>query len=286
MSRVETSPTSTRPPSTPNFILIPLMGTPGLSATGPDSPSFSAAPAPAPVSWLAIAKAGRTGGVHRWGTCSTTVSAEEEAEEGWGKAKGGKDGGLYLPPQQSWWRSTDSHVERFPSPFKSFRSGRVLKVGSKAEYAIREMSPLRPHSKIVPLCPWNLIAGERIKKKNNNNVSPLCWQQTRGGEVELVLLWSWYALRVGVTATGGIGRLFHLGAALEVAAIECRHLTGTALGTSQKKKTHWPERGGGAGPPAALTERGPFSWSRQTQGTCLNVHRGRATLHSLPDIPR
>lgn len=66
-------------------------------------------------------------------------------------------------------------------------------------------------------------------------MSPLCWQQTRGGEVELVLLWSWYALRVGVTATGGIGRLFHLGAALEVAAIECRHLTGTALGTSQKK---------------------------------------------------
>lgn len=38
-----------------------------------------------------------------------------------------------------------------------------------------------------------------------------------------------------------IRRLFYLGAALEVAAIESRHLTGSALGTS--RKTHRPEGG-------------------------------------------
>lgn len=67
MSRLETSPTSTRPVSTANFILIPLIGTPGLSPTAPGRPSFPSPGGAAPaVSSLAIAKeADGTGGVHR-----------------------------------------------------------------------------------------------------------------------------------------------------------------------------------------------------------------------------
>lgn len=67
MSRLETSPTSTRPVSTANFILIPLIGTPGLSPTAPGRPSFPSSGCAAPaVSSLAIAKEeDGTGGVHR-----------------------------------------------------------------------------------------------------------------------------------------------------------------------------------------------------------------------------
>lgn len=58
MSLLETSPTSTRPASTANFILIPLMGIPGLSAMAPDLPSF---PSPA-VSIAGGRQEGRGGG--------------------------------------------------------------------------------------------------------------------------------------------------------------------------------------------------------------------------------
>jgi len=60
MSRLETSPTSTRPASTPNFIFIPRIGTPVVSATAPDVSSFPSPGCAAPaVSSLAIAKEGR-----------------------------------------------------------------------------------------------------------------------------------------------------------------------------------------------------------------------------------
>lgn len=64
MSRLESSPTSTRAASTANFIRIPLMGTPGLSAMAPGLPSCSSpdcAAAAGPS--LAIAKEERTGQV-------------------------------------------------------------------------------------------------------------------------------------------------------------------------------------------------------------------------------
>lgn len=86
MSRLETSPTSTRPASTANFILIPLIGTPGLSAMAPDLPSF---PSPA-VSSLAIAKEGQD----RWRSqvrhlfTSNGVSAADVRR---------RNGGIYLP---------------------------------------------------------------------------------------------------------------------------------------------------------------------------------------------
>lgn len=60
-------------------------------------------------------------------------------------------------------------------------------------------------------------------------------------EAELALRWSWSVLRGRSNGNRGIRRLFYLGAALEVAAIESRHLTGSALGTS--RKTHRPEGG-------------------------------------------
>lgn len=64
MSRLETSPTSTRPASTANFILMPLMGTAGLSAMELGLPSASSPGGAAPGgSSLAIAKEGRTGQV-------------------------------------------------------------------------------------------------------------------------------------------------------------------------------------------------------------------------------
>lgn len=190
MSRLETSPTSTRPASTANFILIPLMGTPGLSAMGPDLPSVSspgcAAPAPAPVSWLAIAKAGRTGtgGVHRWGTCSTTVSERLVSEEEGGKERGKEERDRALsPPQRSCWRSTDAHAERIPPHSNHFEAGEPPKWAARRNCVSRwhrdtgnVTAPL--HGELVPLSLRNLIAGEWIKKKNN--VSRLCLQQTRG----------------------------------------------------------------------------------------------------------
>ena len=94
MSRLETSPTSTRPASTANFILIPLIGTPGLSAMAPGLPSFPSPGCAAPaVSSLAIAK-GRKGRdrwrsqvrhlfTSRWWQCSRRRRRKKE--------------GIYLP---------------------------------------------------------------------------------------------------------------------------------------------------------------------------------------------
>lgn len=159
MSRLETSPTSTRPASTANFILMPLMGTAGLSAMGPDLPSFAspgcAAPAPAALSWLAIAKGGRTGtgGVHRWGTCSTTVSQRLVSEEGEGEERG--RGGL-SPQQPSWWRSTGAHTERFPPHSNHFSAGEPRKWAARRDCVSRwhretgnVSAPL--HGELVPL---------------------------------------------------------------------------------------------------------------------------------------
>lgn len=72
MSRLETSPTSSRPASTANFILMPLMGTTGFSAVGPGLPSRSSpgGAAAAAGSWLAIAQAGRQ---DRWGQVASQV---------------------------------------------------------------------------------------------------------------------------------------------------------------------------------------------------------------------
>lgn len=88
MSRLETSPTSTRPASTANFILIPLIGTPGLSAMAPDLPSFPSPDCAAPGgSSLAIAKEERTGQVAFTGKAPVhlpvvTVQPVSEEERG------------------------------------------------------------------------------------------------------------------------------------------------------------------------------------------------------------
>lgn len=294
MSRLETSPTSTRPASTANFILIPLMGTPGLSAMGPDLPSFSspgcAAPAPAPVSWLAIAKAGRTGtgGVHRWGTCSTTVSERLVSEEEGGKERGKEErDGALSPPQRSCWRSTDAHAERIPPHSNHFEAGEPPKWAARRNFVSRwhrdtgnVTAPL--HGELVPLSLRNLIAGEWIKKKKQQREPSVL----AANEGEIVRqrspsACSWSVLRVGPTATGGYGD-FSISAQHWKLLLLSPDTWQVARSAQAKKLT---DRRGTV-PPVASKERGPLSRSRQTQRTCLNVNRDPATLHSLPDIPR
>lgn len=123
MSRLETSPTSTRPASTANFILIPLIGTPGLSAMAPGLPSFPSPGCAAPaVSSLAIAKEGRTGQVaftgkapvHRW--CESSRCRRRKR--------------ALSPLQLSCWQSTRTQSKRFP-PHPKQLSEWASKVGDK-----------------------------------------------------------------------------------------------------------------------------------------------------------
>ncbi len=122
MSRLETSPTSTRPASTANFILIPLIGTPGLSAMAPDLPSFPSPGCAAPAdSSLAMAKEGRTGQVAFTGKAPVHLQRSQCS-----RCRRGKRA---LPPLQlSCWQSTGTQIKPFPPHPKQFGEW-ALKVG-------------------------------------------------------------------------------------------------------------------------------------------------------------
>lgn len=135
-SRLETSPTSTRPASTANFILIPLIGTPGLSAMAPGLPSFPSpgCAVPRAVSSLAIAREGRTGQV--------AFTGKAPVHRRWPSSRCRRRKRALSPLQLSW-RSPDTQTERpIPHP-KQFEPSKVSSKGanlSAADTARLEMS--------------------------------------------------------------------------------------------------------------------------------------------------
>lgn len=113
MSRLETSPTSTRPPSTANFMRIPLIGTAGLRATEAGPPSL---PSPAGSS-LAMAQEGRA----RTGQMAFTGKAPVHLQR-WHShtLTPSHRGGLISPSAHLWTVQRPAH-STFSSPFKSVR---------------------------------------------------------------------------------------------------------------------------------------------------------------------